>query len=201
MKLFWSEASPFARKVLAAAIEKGLDGRIEVIPVNTREDPAGLIAANPLGKIPAMLLDDGMALYDSPVICAYLDAHPDAAGGPLIPASGPERWLVLRGEAFGDGMMDLGVALIGEKRKPDGEKSPTMAARQRTQLERSLDAAPAIIEGLPDAFTLGHLAIACTLDYLDFRHPEIDWRQGRGALAEWGARIAERPSLARTMPK
>lgn len=200
MKLYHSPASPYARKVRTVIAEKGLDSLVDEILTDVHSDPAELLAVNPLGRIPALVTDEGMALFDSPVICAYLDAHPAGASAPLTPSSGPERWLILRGEALGDGLMDIGLDLITEKRKPEGEKSPTLAARRRGQLERTLDVTLEFVSGLPKTFNLGHVAIACALGYLDFRHDEIGWRNGRGELSAWYAEISKRPSVASTAP-
>jgi glutathione S-transferase len=201
MKLFFSGASPYARKVRVVIAEKHLGSLVEEVVIDVYSDPPELLAANPLGKIPTLLTDDGQGLFDSPVICAYLDAHPKAQGPRLKPHSGPEHWAVLRGEAFADGMTDLGFGLTHEKRKPEGEKSPTQAKRWRGQLTRALDAAPAILETLPQALTLGHIGLACALGYLDLRHEELQWREGREALAKWYETVAARPSIAATTPK
>ncbi|MGF1620346.1 MAG: glutathione S-transferase N-terminal domain-containing protein [Rhodomicrobiaceae bacterium] len=200
MKLYGADASPYARKVRMVIAERGLSALVEEIYVSASQDPPELIAANPLGKIPALVTDDGLTLFDSPVICAYLDAHPQGQGDRLRPHSGNERWLVMRAEALGDGLMDLGLALITEKRKPEGEKSPTLTARQRGQLMRALDRTPETLATLPQAVTLGHIAIAAALGYLDYRHAELSWREGRGELAVWHAEFAKRPSYIATMP-
>jgi len=200
LKLYSSPASPYARKVRMVIAERQLGSLVEEMTVNAQDDPPELIAVNPLGKIPALVTDDGLHLFDSPVICAYLDAHPQARGERLRPHSGSERWLVMRAEALGDGMMDLGLALQVEKRKPEGEKSPTIAARQRAQLLRSLDAVPETLRSLPGGLTLGHLALGAALGYLDLRHDELGWRNGRDELANWYAEIAKRPSFIATKP-
>jgi glutathione S-transferase len=200
VKLFWSNASPYARKVRMLIAERGLGHLVEETAVDVSADPPELIAANPLGKIPTLLTDDGAALFDSPVICAYLDAHPEAKGASLLPTSGPERSMALRGEAYGDALMDLGLLLMAEKRKPEGEKSPTLAGRQRGQLLRALDAAPQVIGSLPQSLTVGHLAFVAALGYLDYRHPELAWRDGRAELAAWFAAMSARPSAAATAP-
>jgi glutathione S-transferase len=200
VKLYHAPASPYARKVRTVIAEKDLTALVEEITADPYANPAELLAANPLGKIPALVADDGLALFDSPVMCAYLDAHPAGKAGSLLPLAAPDRWLVMRGEALGDGLMDLGLYLITEKRKPEGEKSPTLTARRREQLERTLDATYGIVKELPETFNLGHIAIACALGYLDFRHGEIGWRNWRDDLAAWYAEIAERPSLAVTAP-
>ena len=200
MKLFWSNASPYARKVRMVIAERHLVGLVEEVTVEVYADPPELLAANPAGKIPALLTDEGFALFDSPVICAYLDAHPAAQGELLCPETGNERWLVMCAEALGDAITDLGYALTQERRKPDGEKSPTLAARQRGQLFRTLDAVPETLVTLPERITLGHLALACALGYIDFRHADLNWRDGRDALATWYGEIATRPSLVTTAP-
>lgn len=199
MKLYWSPASPYARKVRATAREKGMADRIEESTVETSQDPAELIAANPLGKVPALVLDDGTTLFDSPVICAWLDARGD--GPALVPAAGPDRFRVLRAEALADGIMDLAVGLIMEHRKPEDERSPTMAARWRGQLARALDAVPGEVAALPKDLTLAHLALAVALAYVEFRHPDVAWRDGRPELAAWFEALATRPSLAETAPQ
>ena len=198
MKLYWSPASPYARKVRAVAREKGLAGRIEEVSVDTAQVPPDLIATNPLGKVPALVLDDGTALFDSPVICAWLDA--EGQGAALVPASGPERFLVLRAEALADGVMDLAVGLVMETRKPEGERSPTTTAKWRGQLDRSLDAMAIDYASLPGSGTLGHLAYVCALDYVAFRHPDIAWQEGRAALVTWYEAARDRPSLIETAP-
>jgi glutathione S-transferase len=200
MQLLMSLTSPFARKVRGVAIEKDLAGRIELVAMDPFADPATLIAVNPLGRVPTLLRDDGEPLYDSAVICAFLDAHPDGRGPSLYPVSGPERWRVLRAEAFADGALDLAFGLTLESRKPEAERSPTTAARWRAQLLRAIDAAEGEIAALPGRLTMGHLAIACLLGYLDLRHRDLAWRDGRAALAGWHAEIMRRPSLAETVP-
>ncbi|HET8729157.1 MAG TPA: glutathione S-transferase N-terminal domain-containing protein [Alphaproteobacteria bacterium] len=198
MKLYWSPASPYARKVRAVAHEKGVADRIEEIAVDAFADPQELLATNPLGKVPALVLDDGTALYDSPVICAYLDEV--FAGGPLMPREGVSRWAVLRAEALADGVMDIGLGLTLERRKPETERSPTMATRWRVQLARALDAMAYELPGLPGQVTLGYIAFACALGYLDLRHPDVAWREGRPKLTAWYEAFADRPSIASTAP-
>ena len=198
MQLFWSPASPYARKVRAIAREKQLEGRIAETAVDAYADPEPLLAANPLGKVPALVVDDDVALYDSPVICAYLDAI--GPGTALIPPDGATRWTVLRAEALADGVMDLALGIVLDGRKPEPERSPTTVARRRGQIQRALDGVSAEIGSLPTVLTLGHIACACALEYLDFRLPEIDWRVSRPALADWHLSIADRASLRATAP-
>lgn len=200
MKLYWSNASPYARKVRMTIAERSLGALVEEISVDVNTDPPELLALNPLGKIPALAMDDGQALYDSPVICAYLDAHPQGKGPRLQPQSGPERWMVARAEALGDGIMDLALELRREHLKPHDEKSPTSVGRWRGQLTRALDAIPAALGTLPETTTLGHLTFVCALGYLDFRHGDLNWRNSRAELASWYEQMQARPSVSATAP-
>lgn len=201
MKLYWAPASPYARKVRVVAREKSLARLIEEEAVEVYTDPADLISANPLGKIPTLILDNGEPLYDSALICDYLDSHEAGLGDSLIPASGETRWRVLRAAALADGVMDLGLNLTMERRKPSTEASPTSAARWRGQLTRAIGAMMPAIAALPERVTLGHLALACALGYSDFRHPDLNWRDGKADLAAWYDGIGRRPSLQETMPR
>lgn len=198
MKLRYSPTSPFARKVLVAAIETGLDKRIELVTTSTTDPASGLIKDNPLGKVPALLLDDGSSLYDSPVICEYLDSlH---GGAKLIPASGPQRWTVLRREALADGIMDAGVLGRGEVLRPAGQQSPAFLALQRQKMAAAADALEKEAPSFGTGLDLGLIAIACALGYADFRYAADEWRKGRPGLAKWYEGFAKRPSMQRTAP-
>jgi glutathione S-transferase len=201
MKLYWSNASPYARKVRMVIAEKALGRLVEEISVEVYTDPPALLAVNPLGKIPALVMDDGLGLFDSPAICAFLDAHPEGQGPRLQPQSGPERWMVMRAEALGDGITDLAFGLRQESLKPEGEKSPTSAARARGQLLRSLNALEPTLRTLPEGVTHGHLTLAAALGYLDLRHADMAWRTGRPDVAAWYEEISARPSVSATAPK
>jgi glutathione S-transferase len=198
MKLRYSPTSPYVRKVLVAAIETGLDERIELVTTSTADPASGLIEDNPLGKVPALLLDDGSSLYDSPVICEYLDS---LHGGPkLIPPSGPQRWTVLRRQALADGSMDAGVLGRGEVLRPDGEKSPSFLALQRQKMAAAANALEKEAASFGAGLDIGLIAIACALGYADFRYAADAWRKGRPALATWYEGFAKRPSMQRTAP-
>jgi glutathione S-transferase len=199
MKLYWSAASPYARKCRIHIRERGLADRIEEITIDPFSDPATLIAVNPLGRVPALERPGRPALFDSRVICAFLDSLDGRRR--MIPDGQEERLNVLRLEALADGVMDLTVAMSMEKRKPDGEKTPTFAARWRGQLLRGLDAVTAELAQLPAEFSLAHATFASALGYLDYRQPGVDWRSGRPDLAHWFADASKRPSLTDTAPK
>jgi glutathione S-transferase len=200
MQLHYNIASPFARKVLAVAIETGLDVRIERVKrLMTPVAPDALLNAdNPLGKIPCLITDDGMALYDSPVICEYLDSLHH--GARMFP-SGPARWTALRRQALADGIMDAAVLTRYETfLRPQEVRWDAWIDSQKQKFLRALDALE--FEGASlGVVDIGTLAIACALGYLDFRFPDEDWRAGRPRLAAWLEQFAQRPAIANTAPR
>jgi glutathione S-transferase len=197
MKLCYSATSPYVRKVVVAGIELGLNDRIERQPTSAWDAATKLGEINPLGKVPALVTDGGEAVYDSPVICEYLDSL--AGGGKLFPAAGPARWTALRRQALADGICDAAILRLLESRRPAGEKSEGWMARQKDAVARSLDTLET--EALGNGVDIGHIAIGITLGYLDFRFAADDWRRGRPALAKWYEGFAQRPSMATTVPK
>jgi glutathione S-transferase len=197
MKLFHAPTSPYARKVRVTIREKGL-GDVEEIVVNPWEDPPELRAVNPFGKVPTLVLDDSAVLYDSPVICDYLDGIGD--GPHLVPQDADARRRVMTAQALGDGVLDMAVALVMEGRRPEGERSSSMMERWRGQAMGGVDAMARDVGGLGDGVNLGHITFGCALGYLDFRHDGLGWRAGRGDLAVWFAEFAARPAMADTKP-
>jgi glutathione S-transferase len=155
------------------------------------------VALNPLGKIPALARDDGPALYDSRVICRYLD---DRAQAGLYPAS--RLWDVLTLEATADGIMDAAVLIIYESRvRPEDHRFAPWVDGQWTKIDRSLDALEQRwLSHLHGPLDMGQIAVGAALGYLDFRHDERGWRNGRPGLAAWEAVFAERPSMVATRP-
>ncbi|MBN8889845.1 MAG: glutathione S-transferase [Rhodospirillales bacterium 70-18] len=196
MKIAYSAASPYVRKVMACAIARGIDGRIEAWSVPTT-DPA-LTPVNPLSKVPTLLTDDGVALYDSPVICEYLDSLGDAPK--LFPPPGPARWTALRQQALGDGIMDASQPRRREIALPQDEGRAGYIDLQRGKVARAIDALEAEAGTLGALATIGEIAIACALGYLDFRFANEPWRPGHPKLDAWYARVVALPPLARTMP-
>ncbi len=198
MKLYYSTTSPYARKVRVVAIEKGLGARLELDLASPWPDPAAIVPFNPLGKIPVLVGDDGLVLYDSPVICEYLDAN---GGGPkLVPAAGRERWEVLRRQALADGMLDAAVAIVLEGRRPPGERSTDAPRRAAEAIRRAVAAIGTDVPPPAAPFDLGAIAIAVALGYLDFRLPELGAGAAHPALRDWWHTVRERPSLAATRP-
>ena len=199
MKLRWSPTSPYARKVTVTAIETGLDARIERVPTNPWAPDTDVGEDNPLGKVPALITDGGEVLYDSPVICEYLDSLHD--GVKLFPPAGGARWTALRRLALGDGITDAAALIFIERNKrAEGYRSEDWVARQRAAIDRALD----VLEDETAAFggiSIGLIAIGCALGYVDFRLPDVDWRAGRPTLAKWYGIVSERPSMRDTVPK
>jgi glutathione S-transferase len=199
MKLHWSPRSPFVRKVMIVVHERGLTDRISCVRTvaATAKPHAGLMKDNPLSKIPTLVLDDGMALYDSPVICEYLDALESAPK--LFPAEPNARLLAQRRQALGDGFLDLLVLLRDERmRAQPSEAHKTSASVRKAAVLRSLEAEAPALAAAP--FGIGHVAIGCALSYLDFRYADEDWRKDHPRLAQWHATFAARPSVQATEP-
>lgn len=199
MKLFYSPTSPYTRKVRIAAIEKGLHGKIELVAAPPAKNLPELHKTNPLGGIPALLLENGEGLYDSVVICAYLDSLNDAPR--LIPASGLEKFRVLRAEALADGATDSAVAIVYERRRTDSEISQSFIAKHAKGIERALAAMNAEIETLPQAIDLRHVAFGAALGYIAFRLPEIDWQKTYPGMQAWFAAFSQRPAMKETEPR
>lgn len=199
MKLYYSNTSPYSRKVRLVIIEKGLNENIEQIPCNPFSDPVDLHEANPLGKIPTLITDEGTALYDSPVICEYLDTL--SSEPKLIPASGTLRWQVQKWQALTDGIIDLAYNIVMERRRPQNEQSPDNLKRWQTAIVRAIAQTEIDVNQLPDTLSIAQLGLGACLGYLDFRLPEIDWREGRGNLARWYENFSKRESMIDTRPE
>ncbi len=197
MKLHYSPASPYVRKVLICATSRGIDSRIERVACNPNASPAALLADNPLSKVPTLVTDDGMALFDSPVICEYLDSLGDAL--PMFPEHGAARWRALKLQAMGDGILDACVPRRMEMQRPQDEGRAGVVARMRAAVERTLDA----LEADPPhkAVDIGSIAVACALGYLDFRFPQQPWRETRPRLSAWFAAFSEDPAVAASAPR
>lgn len=198
MKLRYSKTSPYVRKVMMVAMETGLAAGITLEPTDAWSPGTSLPQDNPIGKVPTLVLDDGTALYDSPVICEYLDGLHD--GPKLFPASGQARWTALRLQALADGICDAAALGRLESMRPEGERSPSWMARQRMVLVRGCDALEAETGTLAGPTTIGTLAAMAALGYLDFRCGDLGWREGRPRLAAWFEEVSARPSFRDTHP-
>jgi len=199
MQLYSHPASPFARK--CRIIIQALEIRCEVITIDARNDDA-LRQINPLKKIPALVRDDGSVLFDSPVICEYLD---HIGGGNLFPAVGlmgggaEARWAALKLQALADGIMDAAVACRYQVILPAEQQNADFIARYHAGIAGGLDALEHVtFQPLPGG--IGEIATGCALGYLDFRYPDIGWRAGHPKLAAWYAAYAELPEMVATRP-
>ena len=194
MKLTMSPASPYVRKARALAIKRGVADRIEMWTIATSSPE--LAALNPLSKIPTFVTDDGQVLYDSPVVCEYIDSLGDAS--PCIPPSGPARWRALTLAALGDGILDATQPRRREVALPQDDGRKEYIATQQGKVSRALDALEK--ETLGDLETIGDITVACALGYLDFRYPNEPWRPGHPKLTAWYERVVKLPPMAQTMP-
>jgi len=201
MKLHHSPASPFVRKVMIVIHETGLADRVTLeTVVNTPLAPnPATAAANPLSKIPALERPDGPALFDSAVICRYLDT---LHGGRSLYPGGAALWPTLTLEALGDGVCDAAVAAIYEMRfREEAAWSQDWIAAQKLKIARALDALESQwLSHLAGPLDVGVIAVAAALGYLDFRLVEVDWRATRPRLAAWHAGFADRDSYRATTP-
>ncbi len=199
MQLYHSHASPFCRKVDVVLRETGQrDAVTDVLAVGHTTDPGTMpVGVNPIGKIPTLVRDDGPALFDSRVICRFLDAR---AGSALYPDS--RLWEVLTLEALADGMLDAATLIVYEGRsRPDELRYAPWVDGQWKRIERSLDALEdRWMSHLSGRLNIGQIAVGCALGYLDFRHGPRDWRNGHDTLAAWFADFDQRPSMQATRP-
>ncbi|MBS7791043.1 glutathione S-transferase N-terminal domain-containing protein [Roseococcus sp. SDR] len=193
MKLHYSAASPFVRKVVATAMHHGIP--LERVGSNPHASPAELLADNPLSKVPALVTDAGMTLPDSPLICEYLDSIGGAAK--LYP-TGEARWPALRLAALADGILTAAVLRRGQSLMPAEEARAGLIARQQAAVTRTLDLLET--EGVPAALNIGTLTLVCALGYLDFRFGEEDWRPGRPKLTAFYEAHMANPIFAETVP-
>jgi glutathione S-transferase len=195
LKLYSNPASPFARKARVIAHELGL--KLEIL--SRPNDVAEFRRINPLGKIPVLVLDDGSALFDSPVICEYLNQF---GGGKFFPGmslwrQNSGRWKALSLQALGDGIADAAVARVVEGRQPIPNEA--QIAHHMAAVEAGLDTLERV--KFAEYPTIGEVAVACSIGYLDFRLPDLDWRASRPRLSAWYAKFCEYPAMKATQPK
>jgi glutathione S-transferase len=200
LKLIASLTSPYARKVRVVAAEKKID--FELVIQSPWDADTKVPQHNPLGKVPVLVLEDGSSLYDSRVIVDYLDhASPVAR---LIPADPHDRIQVKRWEALADGISEAAAAVFVERKRPQSQQSPDWVIRQEGKVFRGLEA---MSEDLGErkwcfgeSLTLADIAAGCALGYIDFRFPEIAWRQSHPNLAAHFDRLMARPSFKESVP-
>jgi glutathione S-transferase len=196
MKLHWSPKSPYVRKVMVCAHELGLLPRLELVrsvAAMLKPNPA-IMADNPLSKIPTLVREDGSTLFDSVVICEYLD---DLAGGTLFPKADEAKWQALRWHAFGDGLLDGLILWRNEREREQPLQALVDAFELKTRASlKLLDAEAQALSKAP--LSIGTITIGCALGYLDYRFGKFGWREQAPRLAAWYATLAERPSFRST---
>jgi len=199
MKLIYGIPSPYSRKARIAILEKGLGDHIRFIAHNPFEEPEAVRAANPIGKVPALILEDGTTLFDSPVICEYVDCL--STDTLLFPASGKERWRVLRWQALADGILDATYNISCEYRRDESRRSLTWIDLWASSISRGLDVLENEINSFPDHITIAHIAVACVPDYIELRAADhVNWRDKRPSLAKWFDTFSDRESMIGTRP-
>ena len=198
MKLYITPPSPYARKCRIVVREKGLADRVEEIVADPYANAPELLASNPIVQVPTLIADDGLPVNDSPVICEYLDAIGD--GPRLLPSDGPERLRVRRLETQANAVLEMGVKLLLELRRPEAERSPSWIERWTTNMGRALDALEA---AQPDAnrLDMGVITAGVAVRWIGFRHPEFDLATDRPRLMALSAALETRASFIDTQPK
>jgi glutathione S-transferase len=200
MKLHWSPRSPFVRKVMIVAHELGLTDRLQTVRtvVGGTTPHLELMRENPLGKIPTLVLEDGTTIYDSPVVCEYLDT---LHAGPRLFPDWPDRLVAMRRLALGDGMLDIALAWLSERFRPPEKQSEPHMALWQAKIRSCVDALETEADALAASrFSIGHIAIGIALSYLDFRFQDLNWRDGHPRLAAWHATFDARPSVLANPP-
>lgn len=201
MKMFYASASPFVRKCMVVAHEAGLADRIEKLPgvAHPVKTDTSIAAVNPLGQVPTFLTDDGQALFDSRVICEYLD---DLGQGSMFPRTGAARWRALTEQSLADGILDAAILARYEiTARPEEFQWSGWTQAQMKKIDASLD----YFEKGADTYEKGHvdigaITLGCALGYLDFRFTDYDWRTARPQLSAWFKIFEERPSMRDTAP-
>ena len=201
MKLLYAVPSPFARKAVILAHELDTDGEIALTPsgaITPVSNNDSVNTVNPLGMIPALVTNDGQHLFDSTVICEYINDH---FNGPFYPSLTAEKYRALKLQSLSDGIMDLLVAIRYETAlRPAELQWPTYIEHQFEKVERGLAALEADVPQFSEDFTIGEVAVVCALGYLDFRYPTHDWRTPNPQLSAWFTAVQPRDSIQRTIP-
>lgn len=202
MQLLYAPTSPYVRKVMVCAHLLGLAEQIALLPsaANPVVRDGRIAAHNPVAKVPTLILADGRALFDSRVICEYLASFKPETG--LFPASGEARWQALGRQALADGLLDAALLARYEyTARPAEKRYDAWRAAQLVKVRACLDTIEQQAAALATAqLTIGEVTIACALGYLDFRFPELNWRDAHPNAAHWHAQVQALPALQITLP-
>ena len=194
MKLYNTPTSPYGRKVLITAIEKGLDKKVEVLPARTPE--AELHKKNPLDKLPVLVTDDGEVVIESSLICEYLD---EIGSGPkLFPTEAKARRKIVQAQAVAQGVLDAVVLLRMEERRKPEERSQDWIVRQQKKVDRGVPFMESLLAALPGEISAAHITFACCLWFMDKHNIGSDWRKTSPKLGAWYDAFKKRPSLVAT---
>lgn len=192
-QLIYNPASPYARKVLVVAHETGSLETISLKSVQVWEEEAAVRADNPLGKIPVLIHDRLGAVYDSRVICDLLISE---TGNTALMPSGDPRWQTERHDALGQGVTDAALSLRADVTRGLDKEPDWYSQRMTRTVMAGVDEMERVLPEFKDTLTLGSIALACALSYIDFRHGHLNWREGRNSLTDWHAETIARPSFA-----
>lgn len=200
MKLYYSSTSPFVRKVNIFATEAGLHDQIDWVMTNPWQAEDTLTTVNPLSKIPTLITDDEEVIYDSRVICEYLDTI--STGEKLIPEQTELHWQALRLQALADGILDAGILRFMERKREPEKQSNNWDSMQKSSVERGLDYLEKnISEWSTSSLNIGIISVACALGWLDFRFASENWRINHPKLMAWFEHFSKRDSMRKTVPK
>ena len=198
MKLYYSPTSPFVRKVNLLAIEAGLETKIEHLPTNPWQAEKELVAENPLSQVPTLITDEGMTIYDSRVICEYLDSlH---TGEKLFPETGKQRWQALQLQSLADGILDAGILRFLEAKRELALRSADWDLMQKRAISRGLASLEDSVSEWKNDLNIGVITVACLLGWLDFRFSHEDWKSEHTKLCQWFTGFSLRPSMLATVP-
>ncbi len=198
MELKYSPTSPYVRKVLVVAHELGIMDRLQLTNTDPRAERASLSQLNPLSKIPTLITDGGAVMFDSSVICEFLDA--EFGDHRLLPSSGRRRWEILTRSVLAQGALDAAIFVRLEEMRLESERSAHWIATQLGRVQSVLDHFEATIARSGAGLDLSQITLACTLGWLQFRHSARPWFDQREQLKRWFEEISQRPSLRATAP-
>lgn len=198
MELLYTPRSPYVRKVRVTLIELGLHDQIKFNQMNLDQPAPELSKNNPLGKVPTLVIEEGNAIFNSSLICEYLDSL--GKQPKLFPPTGPARWTALRRHSLANGILDALTTRRHEARRPEGERSSSAMQKQKVKSDAGLAVLEREAGSLGSIISIGEIAIGCCLGYLDFRFPDEPWRPVCPELAKWFDVFSKRKSMIETMP-